>query len=254
MKKQDGDRHEEYIAKVRQSTQQFLEETLRENERMRALTMRLEAERMRSDEAILELREQLAKLELLRARQQQQVLEFESDNRRFFAEYAEVEQQNSNLANLYVASYRLHGTLDRGEVLQAIHEIIINLVGSEELAIFELDAARGELKLLSSFGIDESRYATLPLDDSAIARTVQTGEMFLHEPPPNSASSPVSSLTTCVPLKLGEQVIGVIAVFRMLPQKPQLVSVDRELFALLGTHAAIALHCSGLHARLRELT
>jgi K+-sensing histidine kinase KdpD len=209
---------------------------------------------MRSDEAILELRETIAKLELLRARQQQQVLEFESDNRRFFAEYAEVEQQNSNLANLYVASYRLHGTLERKDVLEAIHEIIINLVGSEELAVFELDAARNELKLLSSFGIDETRYATLPLDDSAIARSVQTGEMFLHEPPPNSSSSPVSSLTTCVPLKLGEQVIGVIAVFRMLPQKPQLVSVDRELFALLGTHAAIALHCSGLHARLRELT
>jgi hypothetical protein len=36
----------------------------------------------------------------------------------------------------------------------------------------------------------------------------------------------------------------------MLPQKPALVSVDRELFALLGSHAGLALHCAKLQARL----
>jgi len=250
MKKRATDRHQEYVDKVRQNTQQFLEETLRENERLRALTLRLESERQRAGEAILELREQLAKLELLRARQEQQVVEFETENRRFFADYAEVEQQNANLANLYVATYRLHGTLDREEVLQAIHEIIINLIGSEELAVFELDEANQRLNLLSSFGVDAARYAALPLDDSPIATTALTGEMYLHEPPPSYAASPESSLTTCVPLKVDDRVIGVIAVFRMLPQKPILAPLDRELFGLLGSHAGIALHCSGLHGRL----
>ena len=51
----------------------------------------------------------------------------------------EIEQQSSNLANLYVASYRLHGSVERSEVLQVIQEIIINLIGSEELGIYELD-------------------------------------------------------------------------------------------------------------------
>lgn len=250
MSKNDGDSHQEYVDKVRHHTQQFLEETLRENERLRSLTLRLEQERLRATEEILELRETVAKLQLQQVRQQQQVAEFEQQNRRVFAEYSEIEQQNSNLANLYVASYRLHGSLDRGEVLQVIHEIIVNLIGSEELAVFELDAPKQRLTLLSSVGIDAERYQHLPLDDSPIARTARTGEMYLHEPPPNNASAPVASLTCCIPLKVADVIIGVIAVFRMLPQKPALVSVDRELFALLGSHAAMALYCSGMQARL----
>ena len=217
MSKQEGDSHQQYVDRVRQNTQQFLEETLRDNERLRALTTRLESE-------------------------------LEVQNRRVFAEYADIEQQNANLANLYVASYRLHASLDRGEVLDVIHEIIINLIGSEELAVFELEA--GRLKLLSSFGVEAAAYAQLPVDDSPIGRTAATGEMYLAEPPPNSTSAPVSSLTTCIPLKVGGEVIGVIAVFRMLPQKPVLATIDRELFELLGSHAAMALYCAGLHARV----
>jgi hypothetical protein len=250
MTKKDNDTHQEYVDRVLQNTQQFLEETLRENERLRALTMRLESERLRNVEQILELKESVAKLELQQMRQEQLVSDFETKNRRIFAEYAEIEQQNSNLANLYVASYRLHGSLDRSEVLQVIQEIIINLIGSEEIAIFELDGAAKKLRLLSSFGVDERRYAQLTLDDSSIAATATTGEMFLHEPPPSNVSAPESSLTACIPLKVHERVIGVVAVFRMLPQKPALAVVDRELFDLIGSHAAMALYCSGLHGQL----
>ena len=127
------------------------------------------------------------------------------------------------------------------------------MIGSEELAIFELDKPNRQLTLAASFGVDITQYARLPLDDSAISRTAQTGEMFLHEPPPNNTSAPKSSLTTCIPLKVNSTVIGVIAVFRMLPQKPTLATVDRELFELLGSHAGMALYCAGLHARLCDV-
>lgn len=252
MKKQDGHPHEDYVAKVRQNTAQFVEETLRDNERLRAQVLRLEGEKRASDEALSELRLQIAKQELEQALQRERMLRFENENGRIFAEYAAIEQQNSNLANLYVASYRLQGTLDRAEVLQVIQEVIINLVGSEELAVFELDNQRQRLSLLSAFGVDEVKYASLPLDDSPIARTALSGEMFLQEPPPSNLSAPESSLTTCIPLKVNGRVIGVIAVFRMLPQKPTLLSVDRDLFELLGSHAGLALYCSGLVARLGE--
>jgi len=248
--KKDGDSHQLYVDKVLQNTQQFLEETLRENERLRTLTMHLESERLQNRDQILEAREKIAKLELQQLRQQQQVSEFEAENRKFYNEYAEVEQQNSNLANLYVASYRLLGTVDRSEVLQVIQEIIINLIGSEELGIFELDPKTKRLELLSSFGLEDQAYTRL-LDDSPITRTALTGEMFLKDPPPSNTTAPVTSLTACIPLKVNENVIGVIAIFRMLPQKPALAELDRELFSLLGSHAAIALYCSGLHARMR---
>ncbi|HKU41104.1 MAG TPA: GAF domain-containing protein [Polyangiales bacterium] len=250
MASKDKPNPHEYVEKVVQHTQQFIEETLRENERLRALTVRLEGERVRNADQILELKELIAKLQLQQVRQQQQMSQAESDNQRFSAEFNEIEQQNSNLANLYVASYRLYSSLDRREVLQVMQEVIINLIGSEELGIFELDDSRRQLKLLASFGIDEREWSIVPLDDSPIAETARSGEMFLRDPPPNHQSSPPSSLTAVIPLKVEGKVIGVIAVFRLLPQKRALVAVDRELFALLGSHAAMALYCSGLHARL----
>lgn len=245
--------HQKYVDSVLQNTQSFLEETLRENERLRALAMQLEAERLRNVEQILELRESVAKLELQQVRQQQQVSDFESENRRVFAEYSDIEQQNSNLANLYVASYRLHGSLDRAEILQVMQEIVINLIGSEELAIYERDAG-GKLRALASFGMQDPNDARLLGAASPIAHTAATGEMFLCDPPRHEAKEMLDALTACIPLKVQDKVIGVIAIFHMLPQKPQLVAVDRELFDLLGSHAAMALYCCGLHARLRELS
>ena len=79
MSKQDS--HQKYVDSVLQNTQTFLAETLRDNERLRALGMQLEAERLRNVETILELREAIAKLELHQVRQQQQFSEFESENR-----------------------------------------------------------------------------------------------------------------------------------------------------------------------------
>jgi hypothetical protein len=247
------DSHQQYVDKVLQSTQQFLEETLRENERLRALMVHLESERLKNLDTILELKERVAKLDLSQLRQQQQVSEAEAENRKFFNEYSEIEQQNSNLANLYVASYRLLGTVERAEVLQVIQEIIINLIGSEELGIYELDGKTKKLQLLSSFGLEDDAY-TRVLDDSPIAHTALSGEMYLKDPPPSNTSAPVTSLTACIPLKVHDRVIGVIAVFRMLPQKPALAAIDRELFDLLGSHAAMALYCSGLHARMRDIS
>jgi len=240
---------QQYVEMVVQHTQQFMEETLRENERLRALAVRLEGERARSADHVVELKELLAKLQLQHVRQQQQMSQAENENLRCSAEFSEIEQQNSNLANLYVATYRLYSSLDRREVLQVMQEVIINLIGSEELAIFELDSRAERLMLLASFGIDEHGYAELPLNDSPIARTALTGDMFVHEPPANDESRPPSNLTAVIPLKVEGRVIGVVAIFRLLPQKQALAAVDRELFALLGSHAAMALYYSGLHAR-----
>ncbi len=63
----------------------------------------------------------------------------EQENFDFATKYAEVQQQNENLANLYVASYQLHSTLDPDEVIQIVKEILINLVGVEAFVIYMTD-------------------------------------------------------------------------------------------------------------------
>jgi len=176
----------------------------------------------------------------------------QEENRRASARYVEVEQQNTNLANLYVASYQLHGTLDRQRVLGAIQEIVINLIGSEELAIWELDAEREQLNLAASFGIDEVAWHSIPMDlhSGVIGLVAVTGERFVAGQSPVQAVGREAGLTACIPLKLDDRVIGAIGIFSLLGQKEGLEPVDFELFDLLASHAATALYCT----RLAEVT
>jgi hypothetical protein len=235
-----------YVERVRDNTRRYIEELMQENERLRALavtvqtgyeTMKSQLESLRTD---LELRQNE------QVRLKAALDSIEQENQRFSRQYLEVERQNTALATLYAASYGLHGTVERTEVLQAIKEIVINLVGSEEVGIFGMRKHSGVLLLLESMGIDEDALRVVPLDDGPIGKVGTSGELYLRADDDEPAQR--GQLTACIPLRAAGQVVGVIAIFRLLPHKPGLGPLDRELFSLLGTHAATALYCAELHA------
>jgi hypothetical protein len=259
-----------YVRRVSEETRRYAEELLAENRRLRELggSLEVQTERLREDLALAQgesagLRESLraaqesradlehelaaarsalASRERAQARLDHDLARIDKENRRFAEQYAALEEQNSNLANLYVASYRLHETLERATVLTVLQEILANLVGSEEVAIFELPRGARHLKLLASNGIDAERYGAVEVGDGVIGQVVASGEIYIGEPADPHASD---GLTACVPLRLADRVSGAIAIFGLLPQKTGICDLDRELFALLATHAATALHCSG---------
>jgi hypothetical protein len=238
-----------YVYRVLDDTTNYVQGLLSDNEELRQLLDSLKAEKNHFEEQLLLTQNELKHSREEAARLEQKLTQIEGENRQFSGRYIEVEQQNANLANLYVASYRLHSTLDRNEVLSVIQEIIINLIGSEELGIFEVDASGEVLRLASSFGIDEEKYRTLALGQGIIGKTAATGKPYLaeHEPDEEALNSE-PEITACLPLRLGESITGAIAIFHLLPQKPGLEPLDYELFDLLGTHAAAALYCTKLHA------
>lgn len=219
---------------------------LQANEALRALAASLEAEMNRLHEQIVSLRAANERHEKEQARLQAQLESTRAESQRFSARYAEIESQNSNLANLYVASYRLHGTLDRREVIDTIQEIIANLIGSEEAVLFELDPEQQALTAVASYGLPPDALRSVPLGTGRIGEAARSGEIFVAEP----GEAEGDGLTACVPLTLDGRVMGAIAIFRLLPQKAGFVDVDRELFELLATHAATALYCTSLQARL----
>jgi GAF domain len=226
VKAQDGP--DAYVRRVQEGTHRYAHELLEENERLRVLLATVEADKARLEERLLDA---------------------EKASRRFSEQFAEIELQSSNLANLYVASFRLHGTLDRREVLAAVQEIVANLIGSEEMAVFEMNAAQSALELVAVNGMDATAWCAVSLNDGLIGRTARTGELYVVGSGDASAASPAESrLTACIPLKIDGRVTGAIALFRLLPQKKGYVAVDHELFELLGTHAATALYSSGLAA------
>jgi len=271
-----------YVRRVQEGTQRYAQDVLAENERLRMLVTALEGEKLlladkarlvgelvQANEALrtlaasletetrrlqdhaVALRADRERFETELARLQSQLDGVKDESERYSARYAEVEQQNSNLANLYVASYRLHGTLSRKEVLDTIQEIVANLIGSEEAALFELDPAAHTLKLAASFGAGPDTRRSIPLGDGLIGRAAAAGEIYVADPDaaPSEAEGE-RNLTACIPLVLDGRVSGAIVIYRLLPQKAGVEDVDRELFDLLATHAATALYCTKLHQEL----
>jgi GAF domain-containing protein len=138
--------------------------------------------------------------------------------------------------------------MDRDDVLTAIQEIVANLVGSEEIAIFECDRKTRELVLAASRGVDARRFDRIPIGTGTIGRVAATGNAFVSTGDPPVADAD-AGLTACIPLRLADEVLGVVAIFRLLPQKSGFTRVDEELFDLLGTQAAGALSMSQLRSR-----
>lgn len=226
-------RRTSYVERAAEDTQRLLRDLIAENERL--------------NRQFLEVSEELERHQREQDQLRRQLSEIERQSRSYADQFAEIEQRNMNLANLYVSSYQLHGTLDRSAVLVAIREIVINLIGSEELAVFELGADGDSLELVTSFGIDKDRYRRISLADDLIGKLAGSGETYIGQP---SAQDGSPAITACLPLKLDGAVMGAIVLFSLLPHKPGLQDLDFELFDLLGTHAATALYCTSLRSRI----
>jgi hypothetical protein len=244
-----------FVRKVREHTRRYVHDLTEENGMLRQ-----KAEVLECDKHILEARVTALEAELSQEREERKKLfsriqDMERQNAGSAAEYAVVESENNNLASLYTATYSLHGTLDREELLRVIQEIVLNLIGSEEIGILELDQD-GALRLVASTGLKETSFQKLSLDDGIIGHTVRSGSLYLRgQDDAGIVPAPYESeLTACVPLTVESQTIGAIALFRLLVQKRGFESVDYELFDLLGRQAAIALYAAGLHARSANST
>lgn len=173
----------------------------------------------------------------------------EAENKDFANRYIEVEAENNNLANLYVASYQLHSTLDFNEAVGIIIEIVMNLIGAEEFSIMMLDERTNELSVVAGPGPGAEKRPGIKLGEGIIGNAARSGEAFYREGDPgDTAGVDHTHPLLCVPLKINEQVIGVIAVYKLLQHKKALNSMDYELFSMLAGHAATALYSSNLYS------
>jgi chemotaxis protein CheD len=148
---------------------------------------------------------------------------------------------------------RLYDAMDREQVLVAIQEIVTHIIGSEEMALFRCDPASGELWAVMSLGIDPVRLHSLREAQGPIGRVASSRRLFVSDSPPRALGAQTAEpLSACIPLCMDEKVHGVLAIFRLLPQKKAFDEVDHELFTLLGAQVARALYRAELHARHRQ--
>lgn len=174
-----------------------------------------------------------------RERLRERLADIEREHRRISDEYVAVQEQSTEVAQLYVALERLHGGLARADALAAVQEIVINVVGSEEFAL--LRRRDGGLSLVHAFGVDPEPLRALPDGAGAIGRAAATGKLFVagREGAPDPGDG---DLSACIPLRVGDRVWGVLAIFRLLGHKPTFSESDQAVFDLLAAHAGLALH------------
>ena len=210
---------------------EFTEELLRENQRLRYRLATIEGEVKQLEERFHEI---------------------EAENKDFAARYVEIEEQNNNLANLYVASYQLHSTLDFREVVQIVEEILINLIGARTFAILLLDEKTNDLQTVASEGDDAMPgidQISVRLGEGVLGTVARGGESYYFSQDPRAGAVGIDRPLAAVPLKLKDQVIGLIAIYKLLQQKEAFAAVDYELFALLAAHAATAVFASKLYSQ-----
>ena len=183
-----------------------------------------------------------AQAELVRAREDEERMrerleEIGELHRGVSDELVSLHQQIAHVAALHVALRRLHEAEDRAGVIAALRDIVVNIVGSEQLAL----VVRGPAGALAPVPDPGATTWTGTLDLRALAPVVERGEILMGA----AAAAAVPGALACVPLRARGEATGALVLFGLLPQKPALGEDDVEVFELLQVHGALALQSAG---------
>jgi len=127
---------------------------------------------------------------------------------------------------------------DRAGAFEAIREIVSNLLGCEEMALFQLNRKQNGLRLIWSFGI-KSKPFRLPemFRDFVLFGAIAGGTYVANESGEHGAPGRKKNVSAFVPIQFKGEAAGVLILLRLLPQKARIDELDRELFAILSQEA-----------------
>jgi hypothetical protein len=150
---------------------------------------------------------------------------------------------------LEAAQKRIRESVGKADTLEAVREVVTNLLGCEEIGLYSVNDKTSS-DLLWSFGIDTERHGTLDAFDEAILRRVMQGEMHVaqldhsghakHEHPP---------LRVFAPIRSAGKIVAVLVMLTLLPQKVSFDESDINLVKLLSAEAGKALFDRSANAK-----
>lgn len=226
------------------------EEVLAENRQLHAdvTAARDENARLRSqiasNDAIRDLVKRIDSLEVERERLLRRSGELEERRTEHASRATEVEQELHDLANLYIASSHLHSTLSVRGVVRHVMELLQQLLGAERYALLVTSDGK-TARAVAWEDMDEPPPVTWA--DGVIGEAMATGLSMIRDDVRRVGT--MEAPLAVVPLAIKDEVVGAIVVLTTFEQKDRWADVDRELFAILGSHAAVALVAACLFAR-----
>jgi hypothetical protein len=145
-------------------------------------------------------------------------------------------------AKVYAARMRLQDAADQSDALEAIREVVANLLGSEQLALYKVDKKKAALWLYWSFGIDPNKYPVLDVIKEPHVETVLDRKVVVRGDHGHdrllSTNDPVTAL---VPILVSGEVAAVLVIFRLLPQKAGFELADRQICEVISNFGGRAI-------------
>jgi hypothetical protein len=152
---------------------------------------------------------------------------------------------------LEAARRRVQESASEADTLEALREIVTNLLGCEEMGLFTVD--RGESGLCWSFGIDPKRHATLDVFQEAQLGRVIAGECYVSRGPHGGECDPAKPpLRVFIPIRCGNRTVAVLVMLRLLPQKLDFDNADIRLAQVLSDELGKALFKSRTNATVDQ--
>ncbi len=226
-----------------------LETLKRDSERLRLENAELR-HHLASEEAIRELLEKIDRLEQEKDRLRRQAKGETEKNEDFAARYAEVERELDTMANLYVALSQLHSTFEPRQMLGVIEQMLAQFVGAGSFIIYLRRYTAGEkfLEPVHAYHCNPAR-KSIRWGEGPVGESAATQLKKVADPAARNGEEPLA----CIPMVLGRETVGVIAILSFFEQKSQFEQIDFEFFKLLGTHSASAIVAAGLMADANSL-
>lgn len=223
----------------------FIEELLNENEKLRMHVMHMESKLRREETEIPttqdtgELQEIIEKLRQEHEDLRKRYDEILAETHRHKTRYETIEEENEKLANLFVASYQLHSTMDLDEAVQIVTEILLNFVGAGRFALLMREGEM--LEPVASYGITIERISPVSIKEEWVKRMVTPGKPYVASEKlrPNKVNE--SEPMACLPLSIDGMITGALVIYSFLQQKVSVSPIDMELFNLLSEHTAVVL-------------
>jgi len=140
---------------------------------------------------------------------------------------------------LKAAQKRLRESVSEADALEAIREIVTNLLGCEEIGLFKLEQGRSGLHW--SFGIDANRHGTLDAFQESDLERVLQGELHVVQASGEGRQREKGPIRVFVPIRFDGRTAAVLVMLKLLPQKIDFDEADLRLVKLLSNEAGRAL-------------
>ena len=150
-------------------------------------------------------------------------------------ELEQVGDQHDLLSHLFVGVAQLHASLKLSDIVAALAETLINLVGTEDFALFVRDEASGRFEKLWSTGERAARLGSFVDGQGSFGRAVATGAIVYD-----------SDSVATIPLagSLSPGCFGAVVMCRLVGHKPSLSERDHTFLLTFADHGARALEAA----------